>query len=163
MNNVSKIKPTKSNLRILPCLAWWFHTRTYIGRRMHHSLICNFPYTIFWLLILVTKITFSYFLQILPMVETTNASSSFQMNSLHGLISFATQEVYGSMFMGTSYLKLFYGYANLVLHLLYFSWCQIWAFLLYRRGPKLALVPAAFPLLCKCTHIQFAAKRAKDK
>ncbi|MCO5604236.1 hypothetical protein L7F22_058399 [Adiantum nelumboides] len=61
----------KSDLKVLHCLAWWFHTRTYIGRGMHQSLIYSIPYTVFWLFIFVTKITFSYYLQILPMVEPT--------------------------------------------------------------------------------------------
>ncbi|KAI5062741.1 hypothetical protein GOP47_0023280 [Adiantum capillus-veneris] len=61
----------RSNSKVLHVLAWWFHTRTYVGCGMHQSLIYSLSYTLFWLLIFITKILFSYFLQILPMVEPT--------------------------------------------------------------------------------------------
>lgn len=61
----------RSDLKLFHVLAWWFHTRSYVGRGMHQSLINTLRYTIFWLVILATKICFSYFLQIKPMVEPT--------------------------------------------------------------------------------------------
>ncbi|KAG0470812.1 hypothetical protein HPP92_017512 [Vanilla planifolia] len=50
-------------LKILP--------RIYVGRGMHESQFTLFKYTLFWLLLLSSKLAFSYFVQIKPLVKPT--------------------------------------------------------------------------------------------
>jgi len=61
----------KTNWRILYVLTWWFQTRTFVGRGLREGLIDNIKYSIFWISLLAAKFSFSYFLQIKPMVSPT--------------------------------------------------------------------------------------------
>ncbi|KAL5681291.1 hypothetical protein ACJX0J_007676, partial [Zea mays] len=61
----------KTNWRILYVLTWWFQTRTFVGRGVREGLIDNIKYTTFWVCLLTAKFSFSYFLQIRPMVKPT--------------------------------------------------------------------------------------------
>ena len=61
----------KTNWRILYVLTWWFHTRTFVGRGLREGVVDNFKYALFWISILCAKFTFSYFLQIKPLVAPT--------------------------------------------------------------------------------------------
>uniref|UniRef100_A0A0D3EU39 1,3-beta-glucan synthase n=1 Tax=Oryza barthii TaxID=65489 RepID=A0A0D3EU39_9ORYZ len=61
----------KTNWKILYVLTWWFQTRTFVGRGLREGLIDNIKYSIFWVCLLVSKFSFSYFLQIKPMVGPT--------------------------------------------------------------------------------------------
>lgn len=61
----------KTNWRILYLLTWWFQTRTFVGRGLREGLIDNIKYSIFWICLLLAKFSFSYFLQIKPMVAPT--------------------------------------------------------------------------------------------
>uniref|UniRef100_A0A7N0R990 1,3-beta-glucan synthase n=1 Tax=Kalanchoe fedtschenkoi TaxID=63787 RepID=A0A7N0R990_KALFE len=63
----------KLNWRVLSWLSWWFQTRTFVGRGLREGLVSNIKYTIFWIVVLASKFSFSYFLQIKPLVEPTNA------------------------------------------------------------------------------------------
>ncbi|KAL4563210.1 hypothetical protein LXL04_027246 [Taraxacum kok-saghyz] len=54
-------------------LTWWFHSRLYIGRGLREGVVNNFKYTLFWIIILLSKFSFSYFLQIKPLVAPTKA------------------------------------------------------------------------------------------
>ncbi|GLT29454.1 hypothetical protein SLA2020_043220 [Shorea laevis] len=57
---------------IVSWLIWWFHTRIFVGRGLREGLVNNIKYTLFWILVLVSKLSFSYFLQIKPLVAPTN-------------------------------------------------------------------------------------------
>ncbi|KAL8138257.1 hypothetical protein V2J09_004258 [Rumex salicifolius] len=61
------------NFPPLYLLTWWFHTRVFVGRGTREGLITNIKYTFFWVLVLASKFSFSYFLQIKPLVEPTRA------------------------------------------------------------------------------------------
>ena len=61
------------NWRIFYMLSWWFHRRTFVGRGLREGLVDNIKYTSFWILVLATKFSFSYFLQVKPMVAPTKA------------------------------------------------------------------------------------------
>ena len=63
----------KTNWRILYVLTWWFQTRTFVGRGLREGIVDNVKYAIFWVVLLAAKFTFSYFLQIKPMVAPTKA------------------------------------------------------------------------------------------
>ncbi|CAI9756479.1 unnamed protein product [Fraxinus pennsylvanica] len=58
---------------ILYILTWWFHTRIFVGRGVREGLIDNMKYCFFWVAVLASKFSFSYFLQIKPLVGPTRA------------------------------------------------------------------------------------------
>ncbi|KAL4362182.1 hypothetical protein GQ457_04G005610 [Hibiscus cannabinus] len=57
------------NWKIFDLLFWWFQSKSFVGRGLREGLIDNIKYTLFWALVLTTKVAFSYFLQIKPMVR----------------------------------------------------------------------------------------------
>ncbi|MQL80835.1 hypothetical protein Taro_013296 [Colocasia esculenta] len=61
----------KTNWRILYVLTWWFQSRTFVGRGLREGVVDNLKYALFWVAVLAVKFTFSYFLQIKPMVAPT--------------------------------------------------------------------------------------------
>ncbi|KVH89522.1 callose synthase 11-like [Cynara cardunculus var. scolymus] len=63
----------ETNFIVFDALTWWFHSRLYIGRGLREGLVSNIKYTFFWIVILLSKFSFSYFLQIKPLVAPTKA------------------------------------------------------------------------------------------
>ncbi|XP_004487377.1 callose synthase 12 [Cicer arietinum] len=61
------------NWRIFYMLSWWFQGRTYVGRGLRQGLVDNIKYTLFWVVVLSSKFSFSYFLQIQPMIAPSRA------------------------------------------------------------------------------------------
>ncbi|KAJ0797868.1 putative 1,3-beta-glucan synthase [Helianthus annuus] len=61
-------------------LTWWFHSRLYVGRGLREGLVDNIKYTLFWIAILLSKFSFSYFLQIKPLVAPTKALLSLRLS-----------------------------------------------------------------------------------
>lgn len=61
----------EKNWRIFYMLSWWFQSRIFVGRGLREGLVDNIKYTLFWILVLATKFSFSYFLQIKPMIAPT--------------------------------------------------------------------------------------------
>ncbi|KAM1974043.1 hypothetical protein ACFX15_038992 [Malus domestica] len=61
----------RSNLKLVMLMMWWSQTRLYVGRGMHESSISLFKYTLFWVLLLVSKLAFSYYVEIRPLVKPT--------------------------------------------------------------------------------------------
>ncbi|KAK8529604.1 hypothetical protein V6N12_060382 [Hibiscus sabdariffa] len=57
------------NWKIFDLLFWWFQSKSFVGRGLREGLVDNVKYTLFWALVLTTKVAFSYFLQIKPMVR----------------------------------------------------------------------------------------------
>ncbi|GLJ07080.1 hypothetical protein SUGI_0057310 [Cryptomeria japonica] len=60
-----------SNWRIFTILTWWQQPRLYVGRGMHESLSSLCKYTLFWILLLISKLAFSYYIEIKPLVKPT--------------------------------------------------------------------------------------------
>ncbi|KAG6554695.1 hypothetical protein Mapa_003714 [Marchantia paleacea] len=60
--------------RIFSMLTWWFQSHIFVGRGLRESIFDNIKYTLFWLCVLTAKFSFSYFLQILPLVSPTRAT-----------------------------------------------------------------------------------------
>uniref|UniRef100_A0A8I6WIL9 1,3-beta-glucan synthase n=2 Tax=Hordeum vulgare subsp. vulgare TaxID=112509 RepID=A0A8I6WIL9_HORVV len=53
-------------------LSWWFHSRVYVGRGLRQTnTFDSVKYSAFWILVLAVKFSFSYFLQIRPLVTPT--------------------------------------------------------------------------------------------
>ncbi|KAH9320865.1 hypothetical protein KI387_015504, partial [Taxus chinensis] len=61
----------RSDWHITRFLLWWSQPRIYVGRGMHESQLTLFKYTLFWILLLISKLTFSYYIQIKPLVQPT--------------------------------------------------------------------------------------------
>ncbi|XP_042378472.1 callose synthase 3-like [Zingiber officinale] len=61
----------RSNYKIITLMMWWSQPRLYVGRGMHESSWSLFKYTMFWVLLLATKLAFSYYIEIKPLVKPT--------------------------------------------------------------------------------------------
>ncbi|KAK9749775.1 hypothetical protein RND81_02G149100 [Saponaria officinalis] len=60
-----------SDWLIIRFLMWWSQPRIYVGRGMHESQFALIKYTLFWVLLLASKIAFSFFVMIRPLVKPT--------------------------------------------------------------------------------------------
>ncbi|KAK9153262.1 hypothetical protein Sjap_000742 [Stephania japonica] len=61
----------RSNWRIIVLLLWWAQPKLYVGRGMHEGIFTLLKYTLFWILLLISKLAFSYYVEILPLIEPT--------------------------------------------------------------------------------------------
>ncbi|KAL2940900.1 Callose synthase 3 [Bienertia sinuspersici] len=61
----------RSNYKIVMLMMWWSQPRLFVGRGMHESAFSLFKYTMFWALLLITKLAFSYYIEIKPLVRPT--------------------------------------------------------------------------------------------
>ncbi|KAJ8749374.1 hypothetical protein K2173_018863 [Erythroxylum novogranatense] len=61
----------RSNWRIITLIMWWAQPKLYVGRGMHEDIFSLLKYTLFWLMLLISKLAFSYYVEILPLVEPT--------------------------------------------------------------------------------------------
>ncbi|KAM7277956.1 hypothetical protein ACFE04_005090 [Oxalis oulophora] len=71
----------RSNYRIVMLMMWWSQPRLYVGRGMHESAFSLFKYTMFWVLLLITKLAFSYYIEIKPLVSPTKAIMSVHITN----------------------------------------------------------------------------------
>ncbi|KAJ4776414.1 glucan synthase-like 3 [Rhynchospora pubera] len=60
-----------SNNSIITFMMWWAQPRLFVGRGMHEGAYSLFKYTMFWILLLTTKLAFSYYVEIKPLVGPT--------------------------------------------------------------------------------------------
>ncbi|XP_050228650.1 callose synthase 7 [Mercurialis annua] len=61
----------RSNWRILTFIMWWSQPKLYVGRGMHEDMFSLLKYTLFWIMLLISKLAFSYYVEILPLVGPT--------------------------------------------------------------------------------------------
>lgn len=61
----------RSNYKIVMLMMWWSQPRLFVGRGMHESAFSLFKYTLFWVLLIITKLAFSYYIEIKPLVAPT--------------------------------------------------------------------------------------------
>ncbi|XP_015054888.1 callose synthase 3-like [Solanum pennellii] len=61
----------RSHYKIVMLMMWWSQPRLYVGRGMHESTFSLFKYTMFWVLLIATKLAFSFYVEIKPLVEPT--------------------------------------------------------------------------------------------
>ncbi|XP_042513016.1 callose synthase 3-like [Macadamia integrifolia] len=69
----------RSNYKIVMLVMWWSQPRLYVGRGMHESSFSLFKYTMFWLLLLITKIAVSFYVEIKPLVGPTKTIMQVQI------------------------------------------------------------------------------------
>ncbi|XP_044504191.1 callose synthase 7-like [Mangifera indica] len=60
-----------SNWRIITLFMWWAQPKLYVGRGLHESIFSLLKYTLFWIMLLISKLAFSYYVEILPLVGPT--------------------------------------------------------------------------------------------
>uniref|UniRef100_A0A2P2MMM1 1,3-beta-glucan synthase n=1 Tax=Rhizophora mucronata TaxID=61149 RepID=A0A2P2MMM1_RHIMU len=70
-----------SDSKIVMLMMWWSQPRLYVGRGMHESAFSLFKYTMFWVLLMVTKLAFSYYIEIKPLVGPTKAVMSVHVTN----------------------------------------------------------------------------------
>ncbi|VVA90093.1 unnamed protein product [Arabis nemorensis] len=61
----------RSDFKIMMLMMWWSQPRLFLGRGMHESALSLFKYTMFWLVLLISKLAFSYYAEIKPLVGPT--------------------------------------------------------------------------------------------
>uniref|UniRef100_A0A8R7QP28 Uncharacterized protein n=2 Tax=Triticum urartu TaxID=4572 RepID=A0A8R7QP28_TRIUA len=62
-----------SNSRIVRLLLWWNQPRLYVARGMYEDTCSVLKYTSFWMLLIICKFVFSYYVEISPIVRLTKA------------------------------------------------------------------------------------------
>lgn len=60
-----------SNSCIIILILWWAQPKLYVGRGMHEDTCSLLKYTMFWILLLICKLAFSFYAEILPLVGPT--------------------------------------------------------------------------------------------
>ncbi|KAK4419494.1 Callose synthase 3 [Sesamum alatum] len=70
-----------SNYKIVMLMMWWSQPRLYVGRGMHESTFSLFKYTLFWVLLIITKLAFSFYIEIKPLVGPTQAIMSVHIST----------------------------------------------------------------------------------
>ncbi|KAJ4978471.1 hypothetical protein NE237_009251 [Protea cynaroides] len=63
----------RSNNKIVMLVMWWSQPRLYVGRGLDESYVSLFKYTVFWVLLIIAKIAFSYYIEIKPLVGPTKS------------------------------------------------------------------------------------------
>ncbi|XP_076911186.1 callose synthase 2-like [Bidens hawaiensis] len=61
----------RSDYRIVRFIMWWSQLPLYVGRGMHEDPLSLIKYTFFWVVLIVAKLAFSYYLEIKPLVGPT--------------------------------------------------------------------------------------------
>ncbi|XP_077252429.1 callose synthase 7-like isoform X2 [Tasmannia lanceolata] len=61
----------RSNWRIITLVMWWAQPKLYVGRGMHEDVFSLLKYTLFWILLLISKLAFSFYVEIMPLIGPT--------------------------------------------------------------------------------------------
>ncbi|GFQ00467.1 callose synthase 1 [Phtheirospermum japonicum] len=61
----------RSDYRVVRLMMWWSQPRLYVGRGMQESTFSVFKYTMYWVLLLAAKLSFSFYVEIRPLVGPT--------------------------------------------------------------------------------------------
>ncbi|WVZ70217.1 hypothetical protein U9M48_018898 [Paspalum notatum var. saurae] len=71
----------RSNSRIIRFLLWWTQPKLYVARGMYEDTCSLLKYTTFWILLLICKLAFSFYVEISPLVEPTKIIMSLERPS----------------------------------------------------------------------------------
>ncbi|XP_014500928.1 callose synthase 2 [Vigna radiata var. radiata] len=63
----------RSNNSVVKLMMWWSQPRLFVGRGMQEGPLSLLKYTSFWVLLILSKLAFSYYLEIKPLVDPTRA------------------------------------------------------------------------------------------
>ncbi|XP_071742629.1 callose synthase 2-like [Rutidosis leptorrhynchoides] len=70
----------RSDYRIVRFIMWWSQLPLYVGRGMHEDPLSLIKYTFFWVVLIVAKLAFSFYLEIKPLVGPTKGIMSVHVN-----------------------------------------------------------------------------------
>ncbi|PAN30833.1 hypothetical protein PAHAL_5G296500 [Panicum hallii] len=68
----------RSNSRIIRFFLWWTQPKLYVARGMYEDICSLLKYTTFWILLLICKLAFSFYVEISPLVEPTRIIMSLE-------------------------------------------------------------------------------------
>ncbi|KAL8507919.1 hypothetical protein ACS0TY_018463 [Phlomoides rotata] len=71
----------RSNWRVINILMWWSQPKLYVGRGMHEDTLSLLKYTLFWVTLIISKLAFSYYVEILPLIEPTELIMNIRVHS----------------------------------------------------------------------------------
>ncbi|CAA0816289.1 Callose synthase 7 [Striga hermonthica] len=71
----------RSTWRVVNLLMWWCQPKLYVGRGMHEDIFSLLKYTLFWITLIIVKLAFSYYVEILPLIEPTRIIMSLRVSS----------------------------------------------------------------------------------
>lgn len=71
----------RSDSRIIRLIMWWAQPKLYVGRGMQEDTFSLLKYTIFWILLLICKLAFSYYVEILPLVGPTKQIWQYKVDN----------------------------------------------------------------------------------
>ncbi|KAL5165045.1 Callose synthase 7 [Glycine soja] len=57
-------KLEQSNMRIITVLIWWAQPKLFVGRGMDEDMLSVMKYTLFWIMLLISKLAFSYYVEV---------------------------------------------------------------------------------------------------
>ncbi|CAM0878096.1 unnamed protein product [Alopecurus aequalis] len=82
-----------SNNRIARFILWWTQPKLYLPRRIHEDTCSLIKYTLFWIILLICKLAFSFYVEICPLVEPTKIFllSSRENHTRHELFPYLRQ------------------------------------------------------------------------
>ncbi|XP_010525558.1 PREDICTED: putative callose synthase 6 isoform X2 [Tarenaya hassleriana] len=70
-----------SNMQIIKLIMWWAQPKLYVGRGMHEDMFSLFKYTSFWIMLLLCKLAFSYYVEIVPLITPTKMIMRLHVHS----------------------------------------------------------------------------------
>ncbi|KAK8913562.1 putative callose synthase 8 [Platanthera zijinensis] len=70
-----------SSWKVCNIISWWTQAHLYVGRGMQECQASLLKYTIFWMILLSSKLLFSYYFQIKPLIEPTKHIIKISINS----------------------------------------------------------------------------------
>ncbi|KAK4796444.1 hypothetical protein SAY86_028770 [Trapa natans] len=71
----------RSSLWPITLLMWWAQPKLYVGRGMHEDMFSLLKYTQFWIILLISKLAFSYYVEIAPLIIPTKAIMSLHVSN----------------------------------------------------------------------------------
>ncbi|KAM3731408.1 hypothetical protein ACB098_12G161500 [Castanea mollissima] len=74
----------RSNNKIVVLMMWWSQPRLYVGRAMDEKPISLIKYAMFWVLLILSKLAFSYYIEIRPLVGPTKLIMQVQVTTFQG-------------------------------------------------------------------------------
>ncbi|KAL3622395.1 Callose synthase 1 [Castilleja foliolosa] len=73
----------RSDYRVVRLMMWWSQPRLYVGRGMQESTFSVFKYTMYWVLLLAAKLSFSFYVEIRPLVSPTKEIMNVSITRYH--------------------------------------------------------------------------------
>ncbi|XP_039158569.1 LOW QUALITY PROTEIN: callose synthase 7 [Eucalyptus grandis] len=83
----------RSSIFPITVLMWWAQPKLYVGRGMHEDLFSLLKYTVFWIMLLVCKLAFSYYFEILPLVGQTQSILEMHLDNSHDVFPHLTHNI----------------------------------------------------------------------